>query len=295
MAANDTVDWIIKQSKRYPLLTAEQEITYSRQVQAWQQLKDLSQPTPQQQALIRRGQRAYQHIFCANIRLAVTAARPFAKVRTTLDPEDLIQEGLLGLEKAILNFDPTRGYKFSTYAFPKIRGVISRAIDNCGRMIRVPVQGAERVRRVMLYCEQQFASTGHRPSLAQAAKALDLPIESLRQYVAHYIRPVSLDEPLPNCRNRNGQNTYLDVVAETSQESDWLAESFGDLDKLQLAMDQLTHGQRAVIELMYAPETMTLTAIGKQLGIVREAVRQRHMRSLKKLRAYLNVSTEAAA
>lgn len=291
MACNETVDWIIKQSKRFPLLTAEQEITYSRQVQTWQKLKDLDQPTPQQQALIRRGQRAYQHMFCANIRLAVAAARPFTGAGITLDTEDLIQEGLLGVERAILKFDPTRGYKFSTYAFPMIRGIISRAIDNRGRMIRVPAQGAERVRKVMRYCDQRLVETGQRPTLSEAAEALGLPLESLRQYVAQYIRPFSLDQPLPGASKSTGELTYLDTVANQLPECDWASEIIGDGKLLQQALDQLTPGQRAVIDLMYNSEVdrkPSLNAIGKQLGVVREAVRSKHLRALKKLRFYMN-------
>lgn len=292
MASNETVDWMIRQSKRYPLLTPEQEITYGRQVQAWQALKDLSNPTAKQQTLIKRGQRAFNHFYRSNIRLAVAAARRYIGVRCTLDPEDLIQEGLLGLERAIVKFDPARGYKFSTYAFNLIHRSIGRAIDNHGRTIRIPVHGIDRVRQIERYIDSQVALTGEKPTLAQAAQALGFPMDTLRLYVLHFNALISLDQPLPNSFNSSGEMTYLDVVAEQAPKSNWVVESFGDAEELQTAIEQLTPGQRAVIELMYcsdADDKPTLQAVGDQLGIVREAARQKHLRALKALRMQLNV------
>jgi len=291
MATTDTVDWILKQSHRYPLLTPEQEIVYGRQVKTWLELRDLPSPTKQQQALIRRGLHAYQVIFCANIRLAVLVARGFYSVQTSLESEDLIQEGLIGLQQAIVRFDPARGYKFSTFAFPFIRGCISRAIDNRGRMVRIPVHGSDRVRKVLRYMDQQ-AEHDPRPTLADAAEHFGYSLTSLRQYFNHVGRPLSLDAPVSG-RDDGSPLTLLDAVAEQPAEADWASETLDNMNELHEALNQLTPIQRNVVEHLYGNDVdtvPTIAAVARNIGRSREAVRKQHERALNRLRQCLNVS-----
>ena len=291
MATTNTVDWIVKQSKRYPLLTTEQEIVYGRQIQAWLKLRDLPDPTRQEQAQIRRGLHAYQAMFRANIRLAVAVAQRFYSVKTSFDAEDLIQEGLIGLQQAILRFDSTRGYKFSTYSFPFIRGCISRAIENRGRMIRIPVHASERVRKVMRYMDEQVAN-GQQPTLAKAADHFGYELTSLRRYFNHYGRPLSLDAP-DTSRDNSNPLTLLDAVAEQPIEPDWAAETLDNMHELHEALNQLTPIQRNIVEHLYGSGAETVTnfsVVARKIGRSREGVRKQHQRALDRLRQHLNVS-----
>lgn len=294
MASTDTVDWILKQSHRYPLLTPEQEIVYGRQVKTWLELRDLPNPTRQQQALIRRGLHAYHAFFNANIRLSVMAARKFHGAQSTLEREDLIQEGLIGLQQAIVRFDPARGYKFSTFAFRFIVGTMSRGIDNYGRTIRIPVHASERVRKVLRYMDEQSAH-GPRPTLADAAAHFNYSLTSLRQYCNHFNRQVSLDAPFPG-RSENSLLTYIDAIAEQAPEGNWASEQLHDLQDLQDALEQLTPKQRTVVQMLYgadSEEKTSIAAIARTVGGSREGVRQQHLRAINRLRKCLNVSFPA--
>jgi DNA-directed RNA polymerase sigma subunit (sigma70/sigma32) len=133
----NNIETYLREIGRTPLLSAEQEVKLANQVQSMLHLLDRERPTPEEQQIIKRGQHAKQEMTKANLRLVVSIAKKYQNRGLSL--LDLIQEGSLGLIRAIEKFDPTKGYKFSTYAYWWIRQAVTRAIANQGRTIRLPI------------------------------------------------------------------------------------------------------------------------------------------------------------
>lgn len=292
MAASDTVDWIIKQSRQYPLLTAEQEIYLARQVQEWLNLRDLPNPSKQEQALIRRGKRAYDTFFLSNIRLVVMVANRFNMVQSSMQPEDLVQEGIVGLQRAIVKFDPTRGYKFSTYAFNWIRQSISRSIYDRGRTIRLPSQGAEKIRHARIFMDQYEVQHGKRPTLAEVAAHCKLTENSLKRYLAHSAPMVSLDDQVRSGGDAlNSGCTYLDIVADTAAEPTMTDELDNVLDLLETAKTALSAKQQAILHRRYHSDNeadASFSQIARETGTTRQAVQDHHSRALRLMRMHIS-------
>ena len=171
--------WYLASIGREPLLTPAEEIELGNQVQAMMQLLEEKNedPTPHERKIIKIGRRSKERMMKANLRLVVSVAKKYQG--KGLELLDLIQEGSLGLERAVEKFDPTRGYKFSTYAFWWIRQSMTRAIACQSRTIRLPVHLSERlttIRRVSLDLAHKL---GAMPSRQEIAEAIDMPIEEL--------------------------------------------------------------------------------------------------------------------
>jgi RNA polymerase primary sigma factor len=282
-----SVDWIIQHSRRYPLLTAAEEITLARQVQAWVTLGHVESPNKKQKGIINRGRRARDRFFLSNIRLAVNVAGKYKKYCGTLTLEDLIQEGLIGLDSAILKFDPALGYKFSTYCYWWIRQGITRAINRHSRIIRLPMQANDVIRKSMDYMQQYVCDTGKLPPIADVAKHCNIQKETLLGYLNHNASVISLDQKMPGSE-RYGE--FMDVVADPSSvkpEADDL-DQFSDA--LREAIDDLCPAYQHIIERRYFHNTRHPTPfeeIGKDLEISRQATQQMHKRAMTTLRLKL--------
>jgi RNA polymerase primary sigma factor len=282
-----SVDWIIQHSRRYPLLTPAEEITLARQVQAWLALGELDTPTKQQKAIINKGRRARDRFFLSNIRLAVNVAGKYKKYSGTLTLEDLIQEGLIGLDSAILKFEPALGYKFSTYSYWWIRQGITRAINRHSRIIHLPMQANDQLRKAMDYMQQHLREQGKLPPLADVAKHCGIQKQTLLGYLNHNASVLSLDQKMPGGEN---YGDFMDVVADprSLQPADDDLQQFSEA--LHEAIDDLTPEHQHIIRSRYLCGTRLpkpYEQIGADLQVSRQATQQMHTRAMTTLRLKL--------
>jgi len=281
----DSISWYLASIGREPLLTPAEEIELGNQVQAMMQLEEQKKVdySPQERKIIKIGHRSKQRMMKANLRLVVSVAKKYQG--KGLELLDLIQEGSLGLERAVEKFDPTRGYKFSTYAFWWIRQSMTRGIACQSRTIRLPVHLSERLTTIRKVSLDLAHKLGAMPSRQEMAEALNMPIEELDSLLRQSLTTSSLDAPI----NADEGRSFLgDLIADTSAEE--------PLDKVERGMhqeqlsrwlDQLTEQEREVLGLRFGldgQDRHTLAEIGRQLDVSRERVRQVELKALRKLR-----------
>jgi RNA polymerase primary sigma factor len=200
--ARDAVDLYFRQMGAHPLLTAEEEKMLASRVVAGKQASrklaravDLS-PDEQDdiQAAINLGQQARRRMIESNSRLVISVAKRY--IGHGVPFLDLIQEGNLGLMRAVDKFDPDRGYKFSTYATWWIRQAVSRAVSDQGRTIRLPVHMSEKLLKLRRTSQEMEQTLGREPTPEELADALDLPAERVHRYLRTAVRPLSLEQPV---------------------------------------------------------------------------------------------------
>jgi len=282
---SDPVSWYLATIGREPLLTAAEEIELGNQVQALMRLLDESREdySTQEQKIMRVGQRAKQRMIKANLRLVVSVAKKYQG--KGLELLDLIQEGSLGLERAVEKFDPTRGYKFSTYAFWWIRQSMTRAIACQSRTIRLPVHLSERVTAIRKVSLDLAHKLGAMPSRQEISEALGMPLDELDGLLRQALTTSSLDAPV---NGDEGRSFLGDLIADGDEEE--------PLDKVERGIHQeqldrwlshLSEQERQVLQLRFGldgEERQTLAEIGRRLEVSRERVRQVELKALRKLR-----------
>jgi len=294
----DSIHWYLATIGREPLLTAAEEIELGNQVQAMMRLLEASEPTGTSEAskqpnqVLRIGRRAKQRMIKANLRLVVSVAKKYQGKGMEL--LDLVQEGSLGLERAVEKFDPTRGYKFSTYAFWWIRQGMTRGIACQSRTIRLPVHLSERlgaVRRVSLELAHKL---GAMPSRQEIAEAMAIPIEELDGLLRQSLTTSSLDAPV---NGEDGRSPLGDLIASPScQEPLERMEQTMVHDRLQHWLSQLSAQERLVLDLRFGTngaERSTLAEIGRLMDVSRERVRQVELKALRKLRSLSELGATA--
>jgi RNA polymerase primary sigma factor len=261
----DAVRLYLKSIGRVPLLTKEDEVRLAKRVEQ----NDMS---------------AKNHLIEANLRLVVSIAKRYTGRGLTL--LDLIQEGNLGLIRAVEKFDWRRGFKFSTYATWWIRQAITRALADQSRTIRIPVHMVERMNRVSRVTRNLAQSLGREPTIEEIAKQVEMSPDQVEDILKLGQEPVSLEAPVGADGDGDArlgdfiedelEGRPLEVVADKLREA-----------SLQQALQSLPWRERRVLELRYglaAAGPMTLEDIGAQVGVTRERVRQIESRTLSKLK-----------
>lgn len=275
-----------------PLLTADQEIELARKVQAMMILKEENRDyTQQEKRVIKIGERAKQKMIQCNLRLVVSLARRYTRrlVCNSMELLDLIQEGNIGLDRAVEKFDPARGYKFSTYAYWWIRQSISRAIDMQERAVRVPANALEKAYKARIFQHEFQQTTGRAPTIKETAKHLDTTEESLRMVFERVTPHTSLD-----CNTTEGGTTLIDLIADQhGSDNDHTYEELNELlEKFELAFLTLSEEHQAVLSAFYGlngKDEMTLTEIAKAYGVSRESVRQQRLKAERKIKLKMNL------
>jgi RNA polymerase nonessential primary-like sigma factor len=298
----DMVRTYLREIGRVPLLTRDQEIIFGKQVQHMMKLVEAKEalekkeqheisleewashvnlPSSEVTQLVQQGKRAKQKMIEANLRLVVAIAKKYQK--RNMEFLDLIQEGTLGLERGVEKFDPTRGYKFSTYAYWWIRQAITRAIAQQGRTIRLPIHITEKLNKIKKVQRELAQKFGRSPSPAEIAKELELEPAQIREYLNMARQPVSLD-----VRVGDNQDTELQEMLEDDGPSPeyYMTQEFLRQD-LNTLLAELTPQQREVVALRFGLEDgneMSLAKVGERLSLSRERVRQLEHQALAHLR-----------
>ena len=288
--SSDPVSWYLATIGRIPLLTPAEEIELGNQVQAMMQLTedgsktfDDSALTTQQRRLIRIGRRAKERMMKANLRLVVSVAKKYQG--KGLELLDLIQEGSLGLERAVEKFDPTRGYKFSTYAFWWIRQSMTRAIACQSRTIRLPVHLSERLTTIRKVSLDLAHKLGAMPSRVEIAEAMDIPLDELDSLLRQALTTSSLDAPV---NGEEGRSFLGDLIADSSLDEPLdIVEQRIHHEQLGRWLSHLSEQEQHVLRMRFGlegNERHTLAEIGRLMEVSRERVRQVELKALRKLR-----------
>ena len=263
---DDPVKVYLKEIGRVPLLTPEEETELALKIQAG---------GPE-------GEKAKQRLSEANLRLVVSIAK--RDVGRGMQFLDLIQEGNLGLIKAVEKFDHTKGFKFSTYATWWIRQAITRAIADQARTIRIPVHMVETINKVKKVSSQLLHECGHDPSAEEIAERLDMPVDKVREIMRVAQEPVSLETPIGEEEDSHLGDFIPDddapVPAEAASQT-LLKEQLADVLKT------LTPREEKVLRLRFGLEDgrpRTLEEVGKEFNVTRERIRQIEAKALRKLR-----------
>ena len=291
-AIDDPVRMYLKEIGKVPLLSPEEEIDLAQKMSsgnlAQEQLDSAeegslsAEETAQLKALLKEGEKAKQKLAEANLRLVVSIAKRY--VGRGMLFLDLIQEGNLGLIKAVEKFDYTKGYKFSTYATWWIRQAITRAIADQARTIRIPVHMVETINKVIRVSRQLLQELGHDPSPEEIAGEMAMPVDKVREILKIAQEPVSLETPIGEEEDSHLGDFIPDEDASEPSE----AASFTLLkEQLVDVLGTLTPREEKVLKLRFGIEdgrTRTLEEVGKEFNVTRERIRQIEAKALRKLR-----------
>ncbi|MBE9173310.1 RpoD/SigA family RNA polymerase sigma factor [Cyanobium sp. LEGE 06143] len=305
----DLVRSYLRDIGRVPLLSHEQEITLGRQVQELMALEEIEQEltmraggtAPERPELaaaaglslpvlkkrLQAGRRAKERMVAANLRLVVSVAKKYTK--RNMELLDLIQEGTIGLVRGVEKFDPTRGYKFSTYAYWWIRQGITRAIAEKSRTIRLPIHITETLNKLKKGQRELSQELGRTPTVSELAVFVELPEEEVKDLLCRARQPVSLETKVGD-----GEDTeLLDLLAGDGELPEERVDGECLKGDLRALLEQLPELQGRVLKMRYGidsegqglGEPMSLSSIAKNLGMSRDKTRNLERKALEGIRS----------
>ena len=280
LALDDPVRMYLKEIGRVPLLSMEDEKNLAMRIEAGE--KELARNGSANQVVVGQGDEAKRQLTEANLRLVVSIAKKY--VGRGMLFLDLIQEGNLGLIRAVEKFDYRKGYKFSTYATWWIRQAITRALADQARTIRIPVHMVETINRLIKISRQLLQELGRDPSVEEIAAEMGLTPEKVREVIKISQEPISLETPIGE-----EEDSHLGDFIE-DQEAVAPAEAASVMllkEKMQDVLQNLTERERKVLVLRFGLEDghqRTLEEVGQEFGVTRERIRQIEAKALRKLR-----------
>jgi len=288
MSSNDTVGLYLKEMSRVPLLNTEEEVALAMRIEAGLEAERLLEANPDSERaiewkfLIEDGLNARDHLIKANTRLVVSIAKKY--MTRGVPFLDLIQEGNLGLMKAVEKFDYKRGYRFSTYATWWIRQTITRAIADQGRTIRVPVHMTDRIRRLYRVLRELEQEHGRKPTIEEIAAVMGIEPRKVQWMLRVSWQPLSLEHPVGD-----DEESELGSFIE-NENAPTPVDSTSDqmlCDKIEAILATLSPREARILRLRFGLQNghcYTLEEVGQKFGLTRERIRQIEGRALRRLR-----------
>ena len=291
VSSDDTVGLYLKEMARVPLLSTEEEVELAKRLEAGnkaqEELARLDGNVDDEtcralEAIVEDGKAARDHLIKANTRLVVSIAKKY--MGRGVHFLDLIQEGNLGLMKAVEKFDYTRGYRFSTYATWWIRQTITRAIADQGRTIRVPVHMSDRIRRLYKTARELEQENGRKPTPEEIAERMGLEPRKVQWMLKVSWRPMSLERPVGEEEDSELGSFIEDLTTPTPTQS-----AYQNLlrEKVEEVLGTLTAREARILRLRFGLQngrSYTLEEVGQKFGLTRERIRQIEGKALRRLR-----------
>ena len=286
--SGDSVRSYLRDIGRIPLLEHEEEILLGRKVQRLMEIKEIESemeikdqndlagilgvPIKDLKRQLREGEKAKDKMVTANLRLVVSVAKKYTK--RNMELLDIIQEGTIGLVRGVEKFDPSRGYKFSTYAYWWIRQGITRAIAEKSRAIRLPIHVTENLNKLKKAQRELSQINGEMPSVFQCADYMEITVDEIKDLMYKSQQPTSLEIKI----GENRDTALIDLLEDESQLPDTLLNRQSIKDNINDVLSELPEMQAAVIKMRYGIgtdilEPMSMTAIGQVLNMSRDRVR----------------------
>jgi len=292
ISSDDTVGLYLKEMARVPLLDSEKEIDLAQKIEsgraARRSLAATSMPFPSErrsglESAVEEGVLAREHLIKANTRLVVSIAKRY--MGRGVPFLDLIQEGNLGLMKAVEKYEYQRGFRFSTYATWWIRQTITRAIADQGRTIRVPVHMVDRIRQLYRASHEIEQKMGREPTTEELAEALEEPVSKVDWMLRVSWLPLSLESPI----NGDEEDAELGMFVEDTLTPSPMQTAYTNMlrEKIEAVLDTLPPREARILRLRFGLEngrTYTLEEVGQKFGLTRERIRQIESKALRRLR-----------
>lgn len=290
--SKDGTGWWLDTIGRMPLLSPAQEIELGTRVQAWLQHPDGPDDCPR--GIRRSGQRAKDQFVAANMRLAVSYVWKHCNRIISQQPgsfDDLIQSANLGVMRAVEKYDPTRGYRFSTYAYWWIRQSVNRWIDLSSRTISIPGSHSQLLARISIARRKLFAELLREPTSQELADCVDITLEQFNQLCWRARSPLSIDSPLPaNQQSKNDwrENDIIALLGTNDHDLEQVDEAADNLDRCWSLLEVLQPQQQRIVMAMsgVCSEEMTLGQIAKQERISPKRVKLIYEASLQQMKGF---------
>lgn len=281
----EALDLLFDRASQYPILDAAGERQLAKRIEVSLRTSENAGNSHDASVFKDRARLAKNEFVCANIRLVASIARNYRN--QGIEYPDLIQYGVIGLNRAVEKFDWRKGFKFSTYATHWIRQSIERSIANYGRAIRIPVHQIEKLRKIKAMEKSLIRSTGREPSLTEIAERLEMDLAEVAFLIDISREVVSLDTPIGK---EAGGAAIIDLLVDPEMPVEETVTEMDERDRLYLALEELSYRERRVIEMRYglrseAPQT--LDAVGQLFNVTRERIRQIEGQSKAKLKDLL--------